>query len=57
MHQKWKLFIPRKKIEKKEQMLVDGDKKKENASIENNFIKKVEIKNEFEVEQEKNKNE
>ena len=37
-------------------MLVDGDKKKENASIENNFIKKVEIKNEVEVEQEKNKN-
>ena len=36
-------------------MSIDDDGKKENASVENSFMKKVKIKNEFEEEQEKYK--
>ena len=36
-----------KKIEKKEQMSIDNDKKRENTSAENSSMKKVKIKNEF----------
>ena len=36
------------KIEKKEQMSIDDDKKRENARIENSLMKKVKIKNQFE---------
>ena len=35
MRQKWKLFIPRKKNEKKEQMSIDDDEKTENVSVKN----------------------
>ena len=42
-----------KKIEKKEQMSIDDDEKRENASIENTLMKKVKIKNEFDGEQKK----
>ena len=38
------------KIEKKEQMSIDDDKKRENASIEDSLMKKVKTKNEFEEE-------
>ena len=34
MRQKWKLFIPRKKNEKKEQMSIDDDET-ENVSVKN----------------------
>ena len=44
-----------KKIERKEQMSIDDDKKRENASFENSLMKKVKIKNEFEGEQKKKK--
>ena len=37
-----------KKIEKKEQMLIDDNKKRENAKVGNSLVKKVKIKNEFE---------
>ena len=37
-------------------MLIDDDKKRENASVKNSLVKKVKIKNEFEEKQEKNKN-
>ena len=47
------MFILKKKIEKKEQISIDDDKKRENASIENSLMKKVKIKNEFEGEQKK----
>ena len=40
----------------KEQMLIDDDEKRENATVENSLMKKVKIKNEFEQDQEKNKN-
>ena len=41
MCQKWKLFIlKRKKIEKKEEMSIDDDENRENASIENSLMKK-----------------
>ena len=40
MRQKWKLFILRKKIDKKEQILIDDDEKRENASVESNLIRK-----------------
>ena len=43
-----------KKIEKKEQMLIDDNEKRENAWVENSLMKKVKIKNQFEEEQEKN---
>ena len=43
-------------IEKKEQMLIDNDEMRENASVENSLMKKVKIKNEFEGEQKKKKN-
>ena len=46
----------RKKVEKKEQMSIDNNKKRENASIENSLMEKVKIKIELEEEQEKNKN-
>ena len=46
------MFILRKKIEKKEQMLIDDDEKRENASVGNSLMKKVKIKNESEEEQE-----
>ena len=39
-----------KKIEKKEQMSIDDDKKRENASVEDSLMKKVKTKNEFEEE-------
>ena len=42
-----------KKIEKKEQMLIDDAEKRENASIENSLMKKLKIKNEFEGQQKK----
>ena len=42
-----------KKIEKKEQTLIDDDEKRENVSAENSLMKKVKIKNEFEGEQKK----
>ena len=46
MSQKWKLFILKKeKIEKKEQMSIDDEEKRENS-----LMKKVKIKNEFEGE-------
>ena len=49
---KIEIFHPEeKKIEKKEQMSIDDDQKRENASVENNLMKKVKIKNEFEGEQ------
>ena len=52
MNQKWKLLIlKKKKIEKKEQILIDNDEKRENAIVENSLMKKVKIKNEFEGEQ------
>ena len=44
-----------KKIEKREQMSIDNDEKRENASVENSLMKKVKIKNEFEGEQKKKK--
>ena len=51
MSQKWKLFILKKeKIEKKEQMSIADDEKRENVSVENSLMKKVKIKNEFEGE-------
>ena len=54
MSQKWKLFIQKKKkIEKREQMSIDDDKKRKNASVENSLIKIVKIKNEFEGKQKK----
>ena len=37
-------------------MLIDDDKKRENASVKNSLVKKVKIKNEFEEKQENNKN-
>ena len=37
-----------KKIEKKEQMSIDNDKKGQNVSAENSLMKKVKTKNEFE---------
>ena len=41
-----KTFHPEgKKFEKKEQIYIDDDKKRENAGIENSLIKKVKIKN------------
>ena len=40
-----------KKIEKKKQMLIDDNEKKENAHAENCLMKKVKIKNEFEEKQ------
>ena len=40
MRQKWKLFILRKKIDKKEQILIDDDEKREYASVESSLIKK-----------------
>ena len=49
------MFILKKKIEKKEQISIDDDKKRENASIENSLMKKVKIKNEFAGEQKKKK--
>ena len=36
-------------------MLIEDDKKRENGSVENSLMIKVKIKNEFEVDQEKNK--
>ena len=36
-------------------MLIEDDKKRENVSVENSLMIKVKIKNEFEVDQEKNK--
>ena len=39
-----------KKIEKKEQMSIDHDKKRENASVEDSLTKKDKTKNEFEEE-------
>ena len=42
-----------KKIEKKEQISIDDDEKRENASIENSLMKKLKIKNEFEGQQKK----
>ena len=36
-------------------MLIDDDKKRENASVENSLMKKVMTKNEFEREQKKKK--
>ena len=54
MSQKWKLFIlKKKKIEKIEQMSIDDDENRKNASVENSLMKKVKIKNEFEGEQKK----
>ena len=54
MSQKWKLFIQKKKkIEKREQMSIDDDKKRKNASVKNSLIKIVKIKNEFEGKQKK----
>ena len=54
MSQKQKLFIQKKKkIEKREQMSIDDDKKRKNASVENSLIKIVKIKNEFEGKQKK----
>ena len=44
------MFILREKIEKKERMSIDDDKKRENASVGNSLMKKVKIKNEFEEE-------
>ena len=44
-----------KKIEKREQMSIDNDEKRENAIVENSLMKKVKIKNEFEGEQKKKK--
>ena len=42
------IFHPEEKtIEKKEQMSIDDDEKREIASIEYSLIKKVKIKNEF----------
>ena len=41
------------KIEKKEQISIDDDEKGENASIENSFMEKVKIRNEFEGEPKK----
>ena len=35
------VYPEEKKIEKKEQMSIDDDKKRENASVENNLMKKV----------------
>ena len=35
-------------------MSIEDDKKRENASVENDLMKKVKIKNEFEGEQKKN---
>ena len=43
-----------KNIEKKEQMLIDNDEKRENGRIENSLMKKVKINNEFEGEQKQN---
>ena len=34
-------------------MLIDNGEKRENASVENSLMKKVEIKNEYEEEQKK----
>ena len=45
MDQKWNLFILRKKIEKKEQMLIHDDEKRKNEGIEKSLMKKVKIKN------------
>ena len=56
MDQKWNLFILRKKIEKKEQMLIHDDEKRKNEGIEKSLMKKVKIKNLFEKAPEKNKN-
>ena len=42
-----------KKIEKKEQILIDDDEKRENASVENSSMKKAKMKNELEGEQKK----
>ena len=47
--------MKKKKIEKKEQILIDNDEKRENAIVENSLMKKVKIKNEFEGEQKKKK--
>ena len=55
MDQKWKLFILRKKIEKKEQMSIHDDEKRKNERVEKSLMKKVKIKNEFEKAQEKTK--
>ena len=41
MSQKWKLFILKKKNENKEQMSIEDDKKRENAGVENDLMKKV----------------
>ena len=43
----------REKIQKKEQMSINDDKKIKNASFKNSLIKKVKIKNEFENRQKK----
>ena len=52
---KMEIVLPKEnKIEKKEQISIDNDEKRENASIENSLMKKVKIKNKFEGEQ-KNK--
>ena len=39
---------PEEKNGKKEQMLIDDNKKTEDASDENSLMKKVKVKNEFE---------
>ena len=53
---KTEIVLPKeKKIEKKEQILIDNDEKRENASIEKSLMKKVKIKNKFEGEQKKKK--
>ena len=38
------VYPEEKKIEKKEQMLIDDDEKRENVSVENSLMKKVKIK-------------
>ena len=43
----------KQKMEKKEQISIDDDKKQDQAGYENSLMKKVNIKNEFINEQEK----
>ena len=42
------VYPEEKRIEKKEQMSIDDDEKRQNASAEKSLMKKVKIKNEFE---------
>ena len=45
----------KQKMEKKEQMSINGDEKREGVCSENRLIKQVKIKNEFLSEAEKNR--